>query len=60
MKNELTMVLKPLSKTELSILCAEVKEELVSSKQATKFTSADLWNIHRSRKSAAIKTRLCY
>lgn len=60
MKNEVTMVLKPLSKTTLEILCKEVKEKLVTSKQAATFTSADLWNIHRNRKSAAVKTKHCF
>ncbi|MFN8252334.1 MAG: hypothetical protein U0V75_10665 [Ferruginibacter sp.] len=56
MKATITTGINPLSKEEIKLLCTEVKETVLSNHQARKFTAADLWNIHRSRKTAAIKT----
>ena len=57
MKTQNTNLLIQLNKTELTNLTQEVKETVATEVVAKKFTSADLWQIRKSTKTAAGYTR---
>ncbi|MBX2932165.1 MAG: hypothetical protein KF781_09485 [Chitinophagaceae bacterium] len=54
MKTVNTKLLAPLTTTELTNLASEIKETVASEHQQKKvFSSADLWNIRRTRRVMA-------
>lgn len=55
MKNESQAILTALSKKEITALCTQVSETALTDKQAKKFTAADLWYIHKNKKTSSLK-----
>lgn len=60
MKQITNQVFKPLSATEVKILCNETKETTLTEIQLKKFSVVDLWSIQKNKKTVSFRRSMAF